>query len=332
MNVTTTRELTLDLVGLDGANPLAFLAALGTLRTLTLAWPRRQVRMSWKVYAGAWRPVLHITHEQSAESLATSIADALPPFETLLDPKLLQESQAAGPKNKQGKPKWQDKLRFPHRTYRRYVERLSKQATQQQRLALDFASAWASEAEVEVVEKNDVARRTRFDFTAGNQAFVAMARDLWRGATSEDIYDALFQPWQYTSDGTSLRWDPLDEGRRYALHAADPQNSSKNPILSVSAANSLALMALPLFPLIPSRAHAEQPGFARIDKERTFTWPIWSCRLTQLSIGSLLVLDELTKPAPSSALTERGIAAVYRSRIVLPSDRYRNFTPSASVL
>ena len=29
------------LTGLDGSNPLAFLAALGTLRGLTLAWPER---------------------------------------------------------------------------------------------------------------------------------------------------------------------------------------------------------------------------------------------------------------------------------------------------
>ena len=35
------------LTGLDGANPLAFLAALGTLRGLTLAWPERRVRLSW---------------------------------------------------------------------------------------------------------------------------------------------------------------------------------------------------------------------------------------------------------------------------------------------
>lgn len=44
--------------GLDGANPLAFLAALGTLRTLSLAWPDKKVRMNWVLAEGAWRPVL----------------------------------------------------------------------------------------------------------------------------------------------------------------------------------------------------------------------------------------------------------------------------------
>ncbi len=43
------------LAGLDGRNPLAFLAALGTLRSLTSTWPARQVRMSWQSLGG-WRP------------------------------------------------------------------------------------------------------------------------------------------------------------------------------------------------------------------------------------------------------------------------------------
>ena len=51
------------LSGLDGGNPLAFLAALGTLRGLTIAWPGRRVRLSWDVVGylaslpacGRWR-------------------------------------------------------------------------------------------------------------------------------------------------------------------------------------------------------------------------------------------------------------------------------------
>ena len=46
------------LVGIDGSNPLGFLAALGTLRTLTLARPDRNVKMVWTRHAGAWRPAL----------------------------------------------------------------------------------------------------------------------------------------------------------------------------------------------------------------------------------------------------------------------------------
>ena len=45
--------------GLDGANPLAFLAALGTLRGLSIAWPQRVVRLSWEA-RDTWRPLLHV--------------------------------------------------------------------------------------------------------------------------------------------------------------------------------------------------------------------------------------------------------------------------------
>lgn len=47
------------LTGLDGANPLAYLAALGTLRGLTFAWPERWVRLSW-VGRDVWRPRLYV--------------------------------------------------------------------------------------------------------------------------------------------------------------------------------------------------------------------------------------------------------------------------------
>ncbi len=46
------------LAGLDGSNPLAFLAALGTLRALSLAWPDRNVKMAWTQHSAAWRPVI----------------------------------------------------------------------------------------------------------------------------------------------------------------------------------------------------------------------------------------------------------------------------------
>ena len=45
--------------GLDGANPLGFVAALGALRGLTIAWPERAVRLSWDPGDG-WRPRVHV--------------------------------------------------------------------------------------------------------------------------------------------------------------------------------------------------------------------------------------------------------------------------------
>jgi len=46
------------LSGLDGGNPLAFLAALGTLRTATRADRSAEWRLSWTIHCGHWSPVL----------------------------------------------------------------------------------------------------------------------------------------------------------------------------------------------------------------------------------------------------------------------------------
>ncbi|MGA8599116.1 MAG: hypothetical protein WB676_30735, partial [Bryobacteraceae bacterium] len=46
------------LCALDGSNPLAFLAALGTLRLVHLSRPDARVRMCWQPSEGFWRPKL----------------------------------------------------------------------------------------------------------------------------------------------------------------------------------------------------------------------------------------------------------------------------------
>src|SRR5206468_4059560 len=66
----------LHLVGVDGANPLAFLAALGTLNLLSEA-RTADMRMRWQPLAGAWRPVLiasqPLDENAVVEMLATSL-------------------------------------------------------------------------------------------------------------------------------------------------------------------------------------------------------------------------------------------------------------------
>ena len=61
------------LSGIDGANPLAFLAALGTLRGLTIAWPERDVKLWWDP-RDAWRPRLSIDAAPPTREDALAIA------------------------------------------------------------------------------------------------------------------------------------------------------------------------------------------------------------------------------------------------------------------
>ena len=57
---------------LDGSNPLAFLAALGTFRLLALG-SQAGIQMGWERLNGFWRPKLlgiHATEEELCEKLA----------------------------------------------------------------------------------------------------------------------------------------------------------------------------------------------------------------------------------------------------------------------
>src|SRR5262249_28324651 len=66
--MSATPELVpLQLTGLDGSNPLAFLAAVGTLRLAAQAFDGR-ARMSW-VQAGRWIPLLHAPGGITADDL-----------------------------------------------------------------------------------------------------------------------------------------------------------------------------------------------------------------------------------------------------------------------
>lgn len=69
------------LPGLDGSNPLGFLAAMGLLRLLTLTSDgqatRRQPCLRWVISRAAWRPVITNAPSLDPASLITRLHHAL---------------------------------------------------------------------------------------------------------------------------------------------------------------------------------------------------------------------------------------------------------------
>ncbi len=55
------------LIALEGGNPLAYLAAIGTLRVATLAWPEENVRLNWKNINGGWHPCINNKNEMDID-------------------------------------------------------------------------------------------------------------------------------------------------------------------------------------------------------------------------------------------------------------------------
>ncbi|MFG0261750.1 MAG: type I-U CRISPR-associated helicase/endonuclease Cas3, partial [Novipirellula sp. JB048] len=69
---------TLTLTGLDGSNPLGMLATLGCFHVLSQHTVFEDLKLSWNLHRGAWRPVLTTrSHELQPETIVSVIAQYL---------------------------------------------------------------------------------------------------------------------------------------------------------------------------------------------------------------------------------------------------------------
>lgn len=298
----------LPLSGLDGANPLGFLAALGTLRTVSRVASEYQPKLLWRVEDGAWRPVLQTVDELTQDLLLTKLDDAL--------------------KQMGGHAAWAlgDNLNVSPASFRSYAASAARDAQPGNSAHADFAAAFASEAVIEVMPGkdavvSDTALRTMSG--AGHQHFIGFMQQLVVLTNVKHVANTLFAPWRYDDDKPSLRWDPEDD-RRYALRWHEP---SGDPIKTMRGANRLAIEALPLLPVMPRRGRLETTGFATSGSRATYwTWPIWSGPIGVDVVKSLLADRRLQGRAMNFRELERaGIPAVFRSQR-LTVGKYRNFT------
>lgn len=297
--------------GLDGANPLAYLAALGALRTTALTWPERNARLNWTSATGGWRPYLRLEDELDRDELLTALEVTL--------------------RDKSGQTAFTlaDDLTIPCPAYKAAATSAVADAVAGDRRHADFLAAFGSEAvESEANGKKtgqiaDTAFRTMSG--AGHQHFLGFMRELAGVTEAENLRRALFEAWRYTDPGPSMRWDPSDD-RRYALRWLQP---SGDPAKTVRGANRLAIEALPLLPTAPVRQRLETTGFTqRKGRGSVWTWPIWTEPANLDVVRSLMTLPELQKDAPDRlALTAMGIAEIYRSQRITQG-KYRNFTPA----
>jgi hypothetical protein len=295
------------LTGLDGSNPLAFLAALGTLRTLTLSLPDEKVRMSWEQHEGAWRPRMWCS-VSSADGFINAISERLGPVG--------------------GAWKADKKLPFAADRLRAFM---LQAAEANDRDTSDLLAAFGCEAMSD--DKGnfaDTAARMVRTGDSNGQGLLHYAATIAARCTQNDIWECLFQRWTYRANGSSLRWDPAEDAQ-YALQAVNP---SDEKTLSVIGANRLALEALPMLVVVPQSVGTATVGFregtARGDL--AFCWPLWRIAITFPVVKSLLLLavPDVDQASRQSLLT-RGIAALFSAGQYKPNKYYRNFRPSQEI-
>lgn len=302
----------IDLIGIDGGNPLAFLAALGTLRSLTLAWPEHRVQMAWRA-DGPWRPALRVDRPDAREVIVPD-----------LDARL---------RSMRDHPAWpeHDNLNIEPECFRRYTTDAAQAARELgDRTQADFAAAFGCESTVTRQGKiQDTAFRTMQG--NGHQHFVRFIRNIV-GATGPDhLEKALFRPWCYDdpAQNQSLNWDPRDHAL-YAHRWRDPSDARNRRSGCVLGAYRLAIEGLPLLPTIPTGRQLLTTGFRPIQKRvAPFTWPIWEGWLTLDVVRSLLAVSELQSDPPDRTILARiGVIEIFRSRrMTVDSYDGRRFSP-----
>lgn len=294
--------------GIDGGNPLGFLAAVGAA-TLSRQFSA-EARLFWRPTAGAWRPVL-AGYDGEPEAFVQELGEALASVST--DHFEIDK-----------------RLPFEAEKFSKALAEAQPRACLHNRRYVDFLASFGSEVvQDKGVFKDTPLRMVRSGDAAG-QGFPHYAQEIRRLAGASELWRTLFEPWDYRDDGFSLRWDPLED-QRYALRWKNPSKSSlADGPGTMLGANALALEALQLFPTAPRSGHLLTTGFHQNRHRQTFfTWPIWDRPASVEILRSLLALAELREESPPrKALARRGIVEIYRCQRIAQNQYYSNFAPA----
>lgn len=300
------------LTGLDGSNPLGFLAALGVLRVLHLAASRESVDSPSLTFepGGSWRAKVRCVHDFDGlvgELLADrdrTCAGAVLSLRYL-------KMEKAGVKPFQG-------LRVPLPVLRWWLEdRLSAVGvdgalTLLARSELDDMCGLVSELAAERSQADDgiteadlqnakidcsregrrgyVTLPTFFDFTSRNAQYLDQLKRIGSSLQPSSLQRELLSGAGTSDCDREMRWDP-EADRPAALFGLTKR-------VYRSSAEWLAFRGLALLPLFGSSDRASTTACTGRRKDGQFKWPLWSGWCDLHTIKSLLTrrdIDRMTR-------------------------------------
>lgn len=292
------------LAGIDGSNPLGFMAALGLHRILSARVP--EARLRWEL-THQWTPVLEgaddvdIVEEVMAD-LAWWRDEDTPAMDFAVD----------------AERKVQD-LKHPPEAYRAWMHEALEAADP---TLAEYVAAYATGV---VVDGSGQTKPTSFHFAAGNQRFMDTALELRRELVPADIDDIVSGEHQGREGVKHFRWNAGSERLR-ALASFNPSKTKDHTYPGLS---WLAFHALPSFPVVPSRGRVRTPGFVGFGRDEQFRWPLWDPPLHMTEIFPLLQRDAASwSPRERRA---RGVAVVLECQVLRAGQGYGNFAPSTPV-
>ena len=337
-----SKSFSLALPGLDGSNPLAFLAALGTLVVCDRLsndeqrpdWLKVAPRLSWGDDDSPHIPILHFTNEPpTSEAFARFLAQEMP--------RLLEHHPASLAF---------EMLRSDEATQAEHYRRLRADTQLKDRSVLDWITALFCESAPGTASQLQTVRK---DYLVGNVNQVlcggettADQRRLRREKDEtkhqalrveflqEKLFRTLFETWDYADplDNQSLHWEP-SEDRRHAYQwnvpSGDPTRKQSGGMLG---ANRLGLEAFPLFLMLPDGERIKTRGFRGNRANNTFwIWPLWSMPASIPVIATLLSMQAIQDDKVSNdVLKQFGIEAVFKLQRILVG-KTPNFTPAVAI-
>lgn len=290
------------LPGLDGTNPLGFLAALGLFRVIDAHAADARPRLQWLPGNGTWIARLMgtgLTESGLLELLERHLVSALADHPV------------------------------------RVLDALNKKADEERRALFsqlddaDWLAAFGSDTvPSEAINQLQAVRR---DYFPGN------LKSVIERTTLTHLERAILAAWDYADplDNQSLHIDP-SEDRRHAHQwnrpSGDPDKKKSGGMLG---ANRLAIEAFPLFVSIPRGDSLQTVGFSGQRSHNTFwTWPLWEAACPLPVVRSLLAMSTLQVESVENGAVrqfrQRGIAAVFRTQRILVG-KTPNFTPAQRI-
>lgn len=287
--------------GLDGQNPLAFFAALGLLRVLDETRDAAEARPRLR-FADSGTPTAHLTTPLSLDQLYQRVlTDARSKAGALA---LALAYDANGARIDPDAAGAIADLKPPPALAAEVLAELG--GAKVDRRSADLGAAFFSEL---AQDNNGNTKPTALHFTAGQQRFLKMVRELREGLTREHLVEALLGPWRSADELPSLTWDST-MARVYALRATDPSKEKRG---SVAGANWLGVVGLSFFPVSARHGKPVTTGVKGGWKDSALTWPLWSVPCTRPEVAALVRGEvALLKAAERAAL---GISQVLRSAI-----------------
>ena len=281
------------LPALEGTNPLGFLAALGvldavsaTIPGVTLRWTDDLVPHAVVAGPGNLSQLLDILDKDREQSAGSSVLSFPADGQPLVDAK---------PDGRQ---------------LRQWFEHVGDR--NRHRADADLLCALVAE---DAFDNNGRAKPSHLHFTAGQQKFLSMVRELAAAVDRERLQEAICGPWRYDSPLPSLSWDSRGE-RVYAVRAVNPSTEKR---LGIPGADWLAFRALVFYPVTRTgRGSLRTTACDTEWKSSAFRWPIWTRPVTRQVARSLVADPSLVsrslKSTPSD-LAARGIASIRQASI-----------------